>query len=410
MNRADLFNPEADFEQRDNPSADFIARMQRQFRTERETDELLVRKMQRRSGPPYHRISKPELRTCLEKMFKDTLEDGFEITDERWFTGGVSKIQLGFTLSWNDPEQGRRVETMVVRMDPTESTNVTSRLREYEVLRAFRGIVPVPEVFWLDEHARWFPEPALIYAFVPGVTKPSNTTTGRISGLGTNFGPEFRKLLAPQFLDYLVRIHSFRHEDIAFRSLDRPKAGSAEGALLQLNRARRLWEEDRGEDIPLMEVAANWLERNAPALDYVSFVHGDYRSGNFLFTESDGRIHAWLDWERAHLGDRHRDLAWTTQDVFGHYSDDGRTYYVCGLIPLEEFYDRYREMSGLSVDRERLRYYHILNCYQLVVSVIASAYRISRLGKSHQDILLGRVKAQAPPIMKRLRTLLQECI
>jgi len=410
MNSAALFNPEADFAQRDDPSPAFIARMRDLYRVERETDELLVRKMERRSGPPYRRISKAELRACLDRMFGAILDGDYEISGERWFTGGVSKIQLGFTLSWNDSERGRRTEKMVVRMDPSEATNVTSRLREYEVLRAFSGIVPVPEVFWLDEEARWFPEPALIYAFVPGVTKPSATTTGRISGLGTNFGPEYRKLLAPQFLDYLVRIHTFKHETIAFRSLDRPQAGGTEGALLQLNRGRRLWEEDRGEDDPLMEVAANWLERNLPKVDQISFVHGDYRSGNFLFDESDGRILAWLDWERAHLGDRHRDLAWTTQDIMGHFSEDGKTYYVCGLVPLNEFYERYQELSGLSVDHDRLRYYQVLNCYQIIVSVVASAYRISRLGKSHQDVLLGRVKGQAPAVKKRLRALLAACL
>ena len=42
-----------EFDSRDNPSAEFIETMRRRFLTpERETDELLVRKMRRRSGPP----------------------------------------------------------------------------------------------------------------------------------------------------------------------------------------------------------------------------------------------------------------------------------------------------------------------------------------------------------------------
>jgi len=85
-----------------------------------------------------------------------------------------------------------------------------------------------------------------------------------------------------------------------------------------------------------MEIAANWLERNLPKVDHVSVVHGDYRSGNFLFDERSGQFTAWLDWERGHLGDRHRDLAWSTQPFLGHYSDDGKTYYVCGLIPQDD--------------------------------------------------------------------------
>ena len=92
----------------------------------------------------------------------------------------------------------------------------------------------------------------------------------------------------------------------------------------------------------------------------------------------------------------------------GHYGDDGKTYYVCGLVELNEFYKRYEDASGLAVDPDRLAWYRILNCYQIVVSTLASAYRIVRLGKSHQEILLARVKGQTPSVMKTLRTMLQE--
>lgn len=395
---------------RDRPSAAFIEEMRRRFPTERETDALLVRKLRRRTGPPYRRIAKAELAACLEAMFAERLDGPFAISDARWFTGGVSKIQLGFTLAWDDPERGPSRDRLMVRMDPSESLNATSRVREAELLRAFDGVLPVPAVFALDADARWFPEPALVYAFVDGVTKPTGAASGKVSGLGTNFGPALRERLAPQFLDHLVRIHTFDHAGAAFTALDRPRAGTTESALWQLNRARRVWEEDRADDLPLMEVAANWMERNLPATDVVSVVHGDFRSGNFLFDEATGEIRAWLDWERAHLGDRHRDLAWTTQALFGHYGEgaDRGTYYVCGLVPLDEFYARYEEASGLAVDRDALAFYRILNCYQIVVSTLATAYRVARLGKSHQDILLARVKGEVPIVVGELRQLLKE--
>jgi aminoglycoside phosphotransferase (APT) family kinase protein len=399
-----------DFAARDNPSPAFIEEMRRRFPTERETDELLVRKMRRRSGPAYRRITLDELSVCLHKMLGETIAGEFTVSDQTWFTGGVSKIQMGFTLTWKDPVRGPSRDRLVVRMDPSESMNATSRLREYELLRAFEGVIPVPRVFWLDPDGRWFPEPALIYAFAEGVTKPKNTATGKVSGLGTVFGPRLREILAPQFMRHLAAIHTFDVTGKTLTSIDRPEIGSTQSALWQLNRGRRVWEEDRGEDFPLMDVAGNWLERNVPVLDRASIVHGDFRSGNFLFDEASGRINAWLDWERGHLGDRHRDLAWTTQLTMGHYSEDGKTYYVCGLIPLDEFYDRYEEATGLTVDHERLAYYQILNCYQIIVSVVASAYRVARLGKSHQDVLLARVKGMAPMVARELTQLLKERI
>src|SRR3546814_15526068 len=69
----------------------------------------------------------------------------------------------------------------------------------------------------------------------------------------------------------------------------------------------------RPEELPLVDVAARWLNANAPPLDHVSLVHGDFRAGNFLFDEESRRITAWLDWELAVLGDRHQDLTWTTR-------------------------------------------------------------------------------------------------
>jgi aminoglycoside phosphotransferase (APT) family kinase protein len=397
------------FDLGNKPTPAFIAEMQRRFPVEREYEDLFLRKLKRRSGPPYSRISMDELRSALDRMFTDLGIGDFCLSDLHWFTGGVSKIQLGFTLDWQD-DSGRRSEKLVVRMDPSEGSNTTSRLREYEILNAFQGIVPVPRAFWLDRDARWFPEPALIYEFVPGITKPRATTTGQVSGLGTNFGPDYRDKLAPQFIDHLAKIHNFEYAAHRFESMDAPQTGTTQNAELQLNRALRIWEEDRCEDFPLMDIAAEWLRSNTPVLDHVSMVHGDYRSGNFLFDEDSGQINGWLDWERAHLGDRHRDLAWTTQLSFGHYSEDGKRYYVCGLVPLDEFYDRYSEASGLSVDPERLDYYRILNCVQIIASVTATATRVASLGKSHQDVLLTRVKGMESVTAAQLLQLLKEKI
>jgi len=396
-----------DFDDRDDPSPDFIDAVRREYPTEREVDTMLTRKMSRRKGPSYRRPDLAEMAKILDEFLGHELgSSNFEIRDLHWFTGGVSKIQIGFTLDRDDPAGRRRSEHLVLRMDPSEGSNATSRAREHELLTLMNGVIPVPRPHFLDAEGEWFPEPALIYEFVEGVTKPRATGTGRISGLGTDFGPDHRRVLAPQYLDHLSKIHNTDVSDRSFTHLQVPRTGSTESAEWMVHHALRCWEEDRGEDSPLMEITANWLLSNLPTLDVAGVVHGDFRSGNFLFDEESGRILGWLDWERGLIGDRHRDLAWITLPTMGHYDADGR-YFVCGLIPLDEFFDRYTEVSGLTVDPERLRFYQILNCFTIIVSTMASSYRIARLGKSHQDILLTRVEGLVPVISRQLITLLK---
>ncbi len=396
--------------QRDRPSLGFIRDMQDWFPTEAEIDKMLTRKMSRRSGPAFRDMSLANVTECLSNFLSSQLEEPFEITGQRWFSGGASKIQMGFDLKWTEPGVGRVSTRLVVRMEPSEGMNATSRLREYEVLKAFAGTVPVPKVYWVDDEARCFPEPALIYAFCEGVTKPSRVKNEQIAGAGMNFGPELRKRLAPQFVRHLAAIHTFDPARAELSSFDVPPADSTASALWQLNRARRVWEEDRGEDIPFVEVAANWLERNLPVLDRVSVIHGDYRSGNFLFRESDAQITAVLDWERGYLGDRHRDLAWATAYPFGHFAEDGKTFLASGLMPTAEFFDEYQKLSGLSVDPQRLQFFKIFNCYQLMVSTIATGHRVVRLGKSHQDIILAWAGAAGYSFAEPLRQALEEVL
>ena len=403
--------PAPNYRMLDAPPRSFIDLMRSKYPTERETDELLVRKLERRASQTqdYHVPRMSEIEACLKSFFEAHLDAPFRITQLRWLSGGASKLQVLFEIDWQEAGTARH-DRMVVRMDPAESHNATSRLREAELLRAFDGIIPVPKVYFVDQDAKWFPEPTLIYAFVEGVTKPRTTSSGAVSGLGIHFGPQWRAVLGPQFVEHLAKIHAFPVARGRFTTMEPPAVATTQAAELQLNRARRVWEEDRAEDCPLMDVAVNWLGRNLPSMDQVSVIHGDYRSGNFLFDEATGRITAWLDWERGHLGDRHRDLAWITQAMFGDPREDGQGYYICGLLGEQEFYQQYQALSGLTIDPIRLKWYSVLNCYQALVSTLGSCYRVVRLGKNHQDALMVVLKAEGAMASARLQQMLEEVI
>lgn len=294
-------------------------------------------------------------------------------------------------------------------MEPSESIVETSRQREFEVIKAVEGVVPVPPTFWVDPDGQYLPYPAIVYGFAEGVTKPSNVTSG-VSGVGTFIPPDLRPILGAQFVDHLARIHNFDWQNSPdLSTFDAPTVGD-QAVEWQLNWYERLWEEDVNEDVPLMRLAMAWMRKNVPPVDKISLIHGDYRTGNFLYTEHDNRISAWLDWELAHLGDRHEDLAWAMSLTFGCLAEDGKTFLVGGFLPRDEFISAYEKASGLKVDPKALKFYEIFNTYKCANIVLATGTRIARNGKTHQDILVAWLSGVAYTQINELRKQLEEVL
>lgn len=306
---------------------------------------------------------------------------GASIRDVRRLGGGASKEQFSFHIGDGHSMAGR----YVLRMEPIQSISESDRGREFEVLRAFEGIVPAPIPVWLDAEGTELGQPAAIMRFVGGVTKPSENVGG-VTGLGTILGERLRGLIGPQFIDHLATIHAFDWRTSPLAGFQVPAADPRQAALWQVNWWSRVWREDRIQSIPAAALAERWMRRNLPAAQEIVLVHGDYRTGNYLFDESDGRITAILDWELCHLGDYHEDLAWGLQRLFGSV-EQGRQL-MSGLFEREDFIARYEAASGRIVNRETLRFYEVFVAYKCLVICIATGIKAARDRHNHQDALL----------------------
>lgn len=392
---------------KDRPSPEWIASLRKRYTVEKAIDHILTRKLERRAGPGYSPIALSDLVSGLEKLLLNEIGDTFVIQDARWLSGGASKLQMAFVLEWERPGIGFEKTSMVLRMEPSESIVETSRLREFQLIKAFEGVIPVPPVFWCDADATYLPYPALICGFAPGVTKPSNAISN-VSGLGTRLPKDVRAHLAPQFVKHLSIIHRHDYRNSDLTAFEAPSVDTTQCAQWGLDWWDRVWEEDSDEDIPMMRVTSAWLRRNMPTLDYASIVHSDYRVGNFLFTEHDMRISAWLDWELGRIGDRHQDLAWATSRAFGGMDDDGETFLVCGLMSEPAFIDAYEKESGLKVDPKKMHWYKVYNNYSIAILTLATGYRIARNGKTHQDVLVTWLIGIGYMVLDEIRTLIEE--
>jgi aminoglycoside phosphotransferase (APT) family kinase protein len=390
---------------KNRPSPQWIESLRRRYPTEREIDRILTRRLQRRAGPAYAPLDLHTLVDGVKALIASQHKGPFEVLEARWLSGGASKLQMSFTLAWERPGVGAEHTRMVLRMEPSESIVETSRLREFQLIRAVQSVVPVPPVFWCDAHGEFLPYPALVYGFANGVTKPSTATSG-VSGLGTRLPDDVRSRLGPQFVEQLGLIHNFDYHSADLSAFDVPEPGT-QCALWGVNWWERVWEEDHDEDSPLMRLAAAWLRRHLPVLEQPTLVHSDYRVGNFLFTENDCRISAWLDWELGRIGDPHQDLAWTTSPAFGVRDEKGALL-VCGLMPESQFFDTYEQASGRSVNRKTLHWYKVYNAYSIATLTLGTGYRIARNGKTHQDVLVTWLIGISSMLMDDMRVLIDQ--
>ncbi|WP_255453595.1 phosphotransferase [Novosphingobium sp. Gsoil 351] len=108
-----------------------------------------------------------------------------------------------------------------------------------------------------------------------------------------------------------------------------------------------------GGDRPIIALGLAWLRANLPDPIAPRLLHGDFRIGN-LMTEN-GRLTGVLDWELAHLGDFHEDLAFGCMAVWRF----GSPLPGFGLGSLDELFDAYEANGGAKVDPARFRFWQV---------------------------------------------------
>ena len=336
--------------------------------------------IEQRDKPPYMPLSVDELGPKLEAFLAEQGVTGASVARLRRMGGGASKEQFVFDLN----RHGEATQKCVLRLDPLESAVVSDRRKEFSAMRRMASVVPVPPALWSDFEGRYLGRPAMITGFIGGVTKPSDDS-GNVSGLGTLISEQHRAVLSRQFMDYLAAIHGVA-VDFDKDVFQVPDGDDYQAARWQLNCWRSAWRDDAIEGSPLMGLAERWMEDNLPKTSDLVLVHADYRTGNYLFDDSDKEITAILDWELAHIGDFHEDLAW----IICHkgVTPEGQVM-ASGLMTPEELCRRYTELTGRDVDQQALYFYRVLSVYKCVVICLATSAKTAGLAHSHQDVLLS---------------------
>ena len=172
----------------------------------------------------------------------------------------------------------------------------------------------------------------------------------------------------------LARIHSLK---AAHLPADVPTLDYREG----IANLRDQFEE-AGGDRPIIALGLRWLMDNVPEPVEPVLNHGDFRLGNILV--EDSKLTGVLDWELAHFGDYHEDLAFGCMPVwrFGAYDRP-----ALGLGSLEKYFAAYEAAGGKPVDPARFRFWTIYRTVWWALGCL----RMAEFWRSAEDRMLERV-------------------
>jgi aminoglycoside phosphotransferase (APT) family kinase protein len=235
------------------------------------------------------------------------------------------------------------VQHCVLRIDaPAKVGESLTRAHEFQVLQAVQDAdVLAPRPLWLCEDASVAGRTFFLMQRLPGVA------TGYKVARDPALVPD-RRRLARELAANLARIHSVQLPDTAAPFLRRSLA-------LENVAHYRNYLDTLAESYPVLEWGLRWCERNAPAREETTFIHRDYRTGNYLVDH--GGLAGVLDWEFAGYGNPLEDIGWLFAKCwrFGQHQ-----YPVGGVAHAEDFLAEYELRAQRTVDAAALRYWQVM--------------------------------------------------
>ena len=240
--------------------------------------------------------------------------------------------------------KGDTVERLILRVTQDSSLIETEQETEYLAYSAFQNsAVPVPDLLDMSEEKNILGAPFMLMKERKG--EAASPFTPSVSS------PNEKKL------DY--QCWSIRGE-IAKKDINKDifeilaEELSSPSWKNELDKWVKVIHEDSISIEPILEAGIRTLYRNPPKEpERLSIVHGDYRSGNFLFLND--QITGILDWEMAHIGNPLEDLGWALSPIWS-WQDRKRPGY---LIQKEEALKVWESSSNIKVDPVELKWWEL---------------------------------------------------
>ncbi|HEY9313830.1 phosphotransferase family protein [Williamsia sp.] len=254
------------------------------------------------------------------------------VEDLRRLTAGANSETWSFTA-----HRTAGVSRLILRRQPGAMHGPLGMTRESEAISAAaKAGVPVPTVVEFSDDAAALGAPYLVCEHIDGETIPRKLLRDdRYAQARTGMAAELGRTLA--------RIHS-----IPLSAVPALQSGVRSG----LDELRQSYL-DLDTPSAVTEIALAALSMYQPEPVGETVVHGDFRNGNLLI--SDSGLEAVLDWELTHIGDPREDLGWLLVKCWRF----GTAPEVGGFGTVDDLLDGYAEVAGVRPDIEAVRWWQL---------------------------------------------------
>ena len=231
--------------------------------------------------------------------------------------------------------------------------------REYRVMTALAGTeVPVPRTRCLCEDPAVIGAAFYVMDFVPGRVLWDPALPG--------FAKAERAAVFDEMNRVIAALHRVDPVSVGLGSFGKPGNYFAR----QIDRWSKQYRASETEKIEAMDRLIAWLPANVPPGEASAVVHGDYRLDNMIWSPTEPRIVAVLDWELSTLGHPLADFSYhmmTWRVSPGEFRGlHGEDLAALGIPGEEAYRDAYCKRTGIGpIDPAHWGFYMAYNMFRL---------------------------------------------
>jgi aminoglycoside phosphotransferase (APT) family kinase protein len=308
----------------------------------------------------------------LEAWLRAAVEDFGDAMVVQQFQGGASNPTFLLTTQGLDGPL-----RYVLRKKPPGVLLASAHQvdREYTVMKALDGLVPVPKMRALCRDEAVIGTAFYVMDYLEGRIFRDATLPG--------LEPAERAAVYDQLNATLARLHQVDIDAVGLGDYGR-RGGYFER---QVSRWTKQYRGAESEPIPEMEALIEKLPGRIPAIDEAAIAHGDYRLENVMFHPTEPRLIAVLDWELSTIGHPLADIAYNAFLWRSHSpswgSLDGVDFAASGIPTEPQYVDAYLRRAGRG-PVEDWPFYMAFSIFRLA-SISQGVYRRILAGNAASD-------------------------